>query len=202
MSVKISQNKTVKYSNTYKLSEPTNVSEITVFSGPMFSGKTKALLCKVRANIAENKKVSVFKPRLDNRYSKSEIVSHDKDRIEALSVTDSTEILKLIDGIDVVAIDEVQFFDSSIVNVVEEIASMRKEVLLAGLDLDYKGEPFGSVPALMAKADNVIKLHAVCSFCSAPAKYTHRTIKNEALVLLGEKDKYVPLCRSCFKELT
>lgn len=202
MAIKISQNKTVKYSHNFTFSDKNDVSKITVICGPMFSGKTKSLISNIAEYLNDNKTVVVFKPLLDNRYSENEVVSHDKDTVEARNIEHPSEILKFIEDVDVVAIDEAQFFNDSIVEVVEEIAAMGKEVLLAGLDLDYKSRPFGPMPLLISKADHVIKLHSVCTFCSAPAKYTHRISEDSGTVLLGEKDKYVPLCRSCYKELT
>ena len=202
MPLKISQNKTVKYSHDYSFSERADVSKITVICGPMFSGKTKGLINEVATHLDQNKSVIVFKPLLDNRYSDDEVVSHDKDTVEARNIEEPAEMFQFIEGVDVVAIDEAQFFNDSIVDVVEDMAAMGKEVILAGLDLDYRSKPFGPMPLLISKADVVKKLHSVCTFCSAPAKYTHRISEDGGLVLLGEKDKYVPLCRTCYKELT
>ncbi|MCH2233088.1 MAG: thymidine kinase [Crocinitomicaceae bacterium] len=178
------------------------MSKITVICGPMFSGKTKGLINEIATHREQNKTVIVFKPLLDNRYSDNEVVSHDKDKVEARNIEEPVEMLQFIDDVDVIAIDEAQFFNDSIVDVVEDIAAMGKDVILAGLDLDYRAEPFGPMPMLLGKADVVKKLHSVCTFCSAPAKYTHRISEDGELVLLGEKDKYVPLCRTCYKELT
>lgn len=167
----------------------------------MFSGKTKTLIKTIDKFKAKGKTVIVFKPAIDNRYAETAIVSHDKDETQAVSVSKPSEILDLFHHADVVAIDEVQFFDASIVAVCNIIADHGKSVVVAGLDMDYKSNPFGSMPALMTMADEVVKLNSVCTFCSGRARYSHRVSKDSGIVVLGEKDKYVPLCRSCYNEL-
>ncbi|MFT5819932.1 MAG: thymidine kinase [Crocinitomix sp.] len=167
----------------------------------MFSGKTKSLIKSIAAYQADGKKVVVFKPKLDDRYAEEAIVSHDKDENEAINVGKPAEILDLFHNADVVAIDEVQFFDSSIVGVCNIIASQGKSIIMAGLDMDYRGVPFGSMPELLTMADEVVKLNSVCTFCSGRARHSHRVSKDSGIVVLGEKDKYVPLCRSCYNEL-
>ena len=167
----------------------------------MFSCKTKTLIGLISGYLNDKKKVVVFKPKLDDRYAEESIVSHDKDAAQAYSVTRPAEILDLFHRADVVAIDEVQFFDESIVEVCETIASFGKTVVVAGLDLDYMGRPFGSMPQLMSVADEIIKLNSVCTFCSGRARFSHRISKDQGVVVLGEKDKYVPLCRSCYNEM-
>lgn len=167
----------------------------------MFSGKTKTLINLIGGYVKDKKKVVVFKPKLDDRYAEESIVSHDKDEALAYSVNRPVEILDLFHRADVVAIDEVQFFDESIIEVCETIADFGKTVVVAGLDLDYLGRPFGPMPQLMSVADEIIKLNSVCTFCSGRARFSHRISKDQGIVVLGEKDKYVPLCRSCYNEM-
>ena len=145
--------------------------------------------------------VFVFKPKLDDRYAEKSIVSHDKDKVEAYSVEKSVEILDYYLNADVVAIDEVQFFDDRIISVIEKIANNGKSVIAAGLDMDYLGRPFGAIPMLLTVADQITKLNSVCTFCSGRARFSHRISQDNGIVVLGEKDKYVPLCRSCYNEL-
>lgn len=167
----------------------------------MFSGKTKTLIRTIDELKLDGKKVVVFKPRLDDRYAEEEVVSHDSDATPAINVTRPVEIMDLFHQADVVAIDEIQFFDDSIVSVCGMIADQGKTVVAAGLDMDYRGKPFGAMPALMTVADEIIKLNSVCTFCSGKARFSHRVSEEGEVVVLGEKDKYVPLCRSCYNEL-
>ena len=167
----------------------------------MFSGKTTHLIKAVNQYTSEGKSVFVFKPKLDKRYAEESVVSHDKNEVEAFAVDKSIEILDFYLNADVVAIDEVQFFDDRIVEVIEKIANNGKSVIAAGLDMDYLGRPFGAIPALLTLADEVNKLNSVCTFCSGRARFSHRISQDNGIVVLGEKDKYVPLCRSCFNEL-
>jgi thymidine kinase len=167
----------------------------------MFSGKTKTLISTIEDFKSKGKKVIVFKPKLDNRYAEEEVVSHDSDSTPAVNVTRPVEIMDLFHQADVVAIDEIQFFDESIVSVCGMIADQGKSVVAAGLDMDYRGKPFGAMPTLMSVADEVVKLNSVCTFCSGKARFSHRVSEEGDVVVLGEKDKYVPLCRSCYNEL-
>lgn len=167
----------------------------------MFSGKTTHLIQAINEQLAEGKEVFVFKPKLDNRYAEESVVSHDRSKVEAFSVEKSVEILDFYLNADVVAIDEIQFFDDRIVEVVEKIADDGKTVIAAGLDMDYLGRPFGAIPELLTIADEVKKLNSVCTFCSGKARFSHRISSDNGIVVLGEKDKYVPLCRSCYNEL-
>jgi thymidine kinase len=167
----------------------------------MFSGKTTTLIRSIKEYKDAGKKVVVFKPKLDDRYADEAIVSHDKDTTRAVNVNKPAEILDLFHNADVVAIDEVQFFDHTIVSVCNIIADHGKSLILAGLDMDYKANPFGPMPELLAMADDIVKLNSVCTFCSGKARYSHRVSKDSGVVVLGEKDKYVPLCRSCYNEL-
>lgn len=199
--MKISQKHDVNISGHFSFSPRVSNTKIQVICGPMFSGKTKTLIKAINAYKTDGKKVVVFKPKMDDRYSDEAIVSHDKDESSAVNVTKPVEILDLFHNADVVAIDEVQFFDDSIVSVCDVIVGQGKSIILAGLDMDYRSNPFGSMPHLMAMADEVIKLNSVCTFCSGKARHSHRVSKEGGIVVLGEKDKYVPLCRSCYNEL-
>lgn len=199
--MKISQKVDVNISGSFTFSPRVSNTKIKVICGPMFSGKTKTLIKTIDKFKSKGKKVVVFKPTMDNRYSNESIVSHDKDETVAINVSKPAEILDLFHHADVVAIDEAQFFDRSIVAVCGIIADHGKSVVVAGLDMDYRSNPFGSMPELMTIADEVVKLNSVCTFCSGRARYSHRVSKDDGIVVLGEKDKYVPLCRSCYNEL-
>jgi len=168
----------------------------------MFSGKTTSLIKAVQEQREKGKSVFVFKPKLDDRYAEEAVVSHDKNETDAYPVNKSVEILDYYMNADVVAIDEVQFFDEKIVDVCEKIANEGKSVIVAGLDMDYLGRPFGAIPQLMVVADEIKKLNSVCTFCSGKARYSHRISEDNGVVVLGEKDKYVPLCRSCYNEMS
>ncbi len=173
---------------------------IEVICGSMFSGKTEELLRRMkRAKIAKQK-VEIFKPIIDTRYSETEVVSHDNNSILSTPVDSSGNILLYADGVDVVGIDEAQFFDDGLVDVCNQLARQGIRVIIAGLDMDFRGVPFGPVPALCAIADDVSKVHAVCMRCGAPAYVSHRLVDNEKRVLLGEKNEYEPICRICFDE--
>lgn len=173
---------------------------IEVVTGSMFSGKTEELIRRLkRARIAKQN-VEIFKPIIDIRYSENEVVSHDKNTIQSTSVENSANILLLVGEVDVVGIDESQFFDMGIINVVSTLANRGIRIIAAGLDMDFKGNPFGPIPGLMAIADHVTKVHAICVRCGDIAQFSHRNSKNEQVVLLGEKDIYEPLCRSCYRE--
>lgn len=175
---------------------------IEVVCGSMFSGKTEELIRRVkRANIAR-KRVQVFKPLIDNRYSTDEVASHDGLRSRAELVSSSEEIANLIhDDTEVVAIDEVQFFDAAIVDLCERLASSGKRVIVAGLDQDFRGEPFGPIPALLAKAEAIDKLHAICVICGAAASRTQRLINGrpasyyDPVILVGAHERYEARCR-------
>ncbi len=175
--------------------------QIKLICGPMFSGKTTHLLKAVNQERSAGKKVFVFKPKLDDRYAEEAVVSHDKNQVEAYPVSKSVEILDYFMNADVVAIDEVQFFDEQIVEVCQKVANSGKTVIAAGLDMDYLGRPFGQIPMLLTVADDIKKLNSVCTFCSGKARFSHRISQDNGIVVLGEKDKYVPLCRSCYHEL-
>ncbi len=179
----------------------TKVGSIEVVAGSMFSGKTEELIRRLkRAKIAKQK-VEIFKPSIDVRFSKSEVVSHDENSIHSTPVGNSANILLLAGNVDVIGIDEAQFFDKGLVEVVVKLANMGIRVIVAGLDMDFKGKPFGPIPDLMAVADHITKVHAICVKCGNIAQFSHRLSEKEQVVLLGEKDVYEPLCRGCFREI-
>jgi thymidine kinase len=166
----------------------------------MFSGKTEELIRRLkRAKIAKQK-VEIFKPAIDVRYDEEKVVSHDQNYIMSTPVPSSSNILLLANDIDVVGIDEAQFFDMELVNVCNQLAMSGIRVIIAGLDMDYLGKPFGPMPALLATAEYVTKVHAICMNCGDLAHISHRTIESKKLVVLGEKESYEPLCRTCFNE--
>ena len=176
------------------------VGAIEVIAGSMFSGKTEELIRRLkRAKIAKQK-VEIFKPAIDVRFSATEVVSHDENSIRSTPVENSANILLLSGNVDVVGIDEAQFFDKGLVDVAEKLANMGTRVIIAGLDMNFKGEPFGPIPALMAVADHITKVHAICVRCGNVAQFSHRLSEKEQVVLLGEKDIYEPLCRGCFRD--
>jgi len=173
---------------------------VEVVCGPMFSGKTEELIRRVRRAQIARVKVQIFKPALDTRYADEDVVSHTQQSVEALPVESSEDILKYInDTTRLVAIDEVQFFDQGVVKVAEKLARRGCAVVCAGLDLDYRGIPFGPMPGLLAIADEVTKLHAVCTICGAPASRSQRITSSEHQVLLGEKDAYQARCRGHYE---
>jgi len=170
---------------------------IEVICGSMFSGKTEELIRRLkRVNIA-NQKSKIFKPVIDTRYHESKIVSHDTNFIQSTPVENAKKIVELSNDVDVVGIDEAQFFDESITEVCETLALKGIRVIVAGLDMDYKGVPFGQMPNLLAIADYITKLHAICMKCGNIANVSYRKTANESQVLLGEKDIYEPRCRHC-----
>ena len=174
---------------------------IEVIVGSMFSGKTEELIRRLkRAKIAKLK-VEIFKPKIDVRYSDDEVVSHDANAIRSTPVDSAGNILMLALGNDVVGIDEAQFFDNNLVDVCKNLADQGVRVIIAGLDMDFQGKPFGPMPHLLSTAEYVTKVHAICLRCGGLAQYSHRVVKADDLVLLGEKDEYEPLCRSCYNHI-
>jgi len=173
-----------------------------VITGSMFSGKTEELIRRMKRAKIARQKTEIFKPAIDVRYSAGEVVSHDENSIRSTPVDNSSNILLLAADVDVVGIDEAQFFDKNLVDVVIKLANMGTRVIVAGLDMDFKGAPFGPMPALMAVADFVTKVHAVCVRCGSIAQYSHRLSQKNQVVLLGEKDIYEPLCRRCYQQAT
>jgi len=174
---------------------------IEVVCGSMFSGKTEELIRRLkRAKIAKQR-VEIFKPCIDTRYSDTEVVSHDRTSISSTPVDSSQNILLMTGDVDVIGIDEAQFFDEGLADVCNTLANQGFRIIIAGLDMDFRGVPFGPMPALMAIADDVTKVHAICVRCGSPAYISHRLVAGESQVLLGETDKYEPICRQCYNEL-
>lgn len=171
---------------------------IEVICGSMFSGKTEELIRRMRRAKYANQKVEIFKPAIDTRYDEEEVVSHDRNSITSTPVPASGNILLLANDVDVIGIDEAQFFDQELPAVCATLASNGVRVIIAGLDMDYLGKPFGPMPALLASAEYVTKVHAICLRCGDLALHSYRTISSEKLVELGETESYEPLCRSCF----
>jgi thymidine kinase len=173
---------------------------IEVICGSMFSGKTEELIRRLnRAKIA-HQKVEIFKPAIDNRYHETDVVSHNENSIPSTPVNSSLNILLMVNNATVVGIDEAQFFDDELLYVCEKLAAKGIRVIVAGLDMDYTGKPFGPMPNLMSVAEYVTKLHAICVRCGDLANYSYRITTNNNQVLLGEKDSYEARCRSCFNE--
>jgi thymidine kinase len=173
---------------------------IEVITGSMFSGKTEELIRRLKRARIAMQKVEIFKPNIDTRYSEQHVVSHDSTSILSTPVSSSGNILLLTNEVDVVGIDEAQFFDMGLVDVCNTLANRGIRVIVAGLDMDYLGNPFGPMPAIMACAEYVTKVHAICVRCGNLAHYSHRTTKEKGIVLVGEKDHYQPLCRNCYKK--
>lgn len=173
---------------------------IEVICGSMFSGKTEELIRRLKRAQFANQKIAIFKPSVDVRYSEVEVVSHDLHSIKSTPITDAEFMLDIPDDIQVVGIDEAQFFQDNIIDVCQQLAGRGVRVIIAGLDMDFQGKPFGPMPSLMAIAEDVQKVHAICVKCGNLANHSHRLSKNENLVVLGEKDIYEPLCRKCFNE--
>lgn len=171
---------------------------VEVITGSMFSGKTEELIRRLRRAMFAGLKVEIFKPSVDIRYSEDKVVSHDEKSILSTPVENASSILLLASGVEVVGIDEAQFFDNSLAEVCTMLADSGTRVIVAGLDMDFSGKPFGPMPALMAVAEYVSKVHAICVRCGNLANYSHRKIKSDKVVVLGEKDIYEPLCRSCY----
>ncbi|MBI1836190.1 MAG: thymidine kinase [Flavobacteriia bacterium] len=173
---------------------------IEVVCGSMFSGKTEELIRRLRRAAFANQKVILFKPKIDNRYSEDSIMSHQGSTLEAISILSANEILAIWDGEFIVAIDEAQFFDEAIVSVCSKLAQNGVRVLIAGLDMDYLGNPFGPMPQLLCIAEYVTKVHAICVSCGSLAQFSHRFNSDKNQVLLGAKESYKPLCRSCYNK--
>ena len=164
----------------------------------MFSGKTEELIRRLKRAQFANQKIEIFKPEIDTRYSDMDVVSHDLHSVPCTPVKDPSSILNAADDTQVIGIDEAQFFSDKLIDVAQELANKGKRVIIAGLDTDFKGKPFGPIPALMAIAEDVQKVHAICVKCGNLANHSHRLSKSHKLVVLGEKDVYEPLCRQCY----
>lgn len=175
---------------------------VEVICGSMFSGKTEELIRRLnRARIAKQR-VEIFKPQIDTRYSDTDVVSHNENSIQSIPVQSSSQILLYMNDVDVIGIDEAQFLDADLPSVCNHLASKGIRVIVAGLDMDFKGNPFGPIPALLATSEFVTKVHAICVRCGDLAQYSHRTASSQKLVMLGEMDSYEPLCRRCYTEST
>ena len=164
----------------------------------MFSGKTEELIRRLKRARIARQKVEIFKPRIEVRYSEEEVVSHDENAILSTPVDSSANILLLASDVEVVGIDEAQFFDDGLVDVCNKLANKGIRVIVAGLDMDFKGVPFGPIPRLLSIAEYVTKVHAICVKCGNLAHYTHRLSEDDKLIVLGETDIYEPLCRICY----
>ncbi|MFL5786671.1 MAG: thymidine kinase [Flavisolibacter sp.] len=171
---------------------------IEVICGSMFSGKTEELIRRLKRARIANLKVEIYKPAFDIRYDEIKIVSHDENAIQSTPIDNSQKILLLAQDVDVIGIDEAQFFDDEISNVCDQLAMRGVRVIVTGLDMDFMGKPFGQMPFLMAKADYVTKLHAICVKCGNIANYSYRIIPSEEQIMLGAKNAYEPRCRTCF----
>ena len=182
------------------LAEARRPGRIEVVCGSMFSGKTEELIRRMKRAKFARQRVEIFKPSIDTRYSDEEVVSHDQHSIISTPIDSSSSILLMSSEIDVVGIDEAQFFDDGLVDVCNELANRGIRVIIAGLDMDFLGHPFGPMPALCAIADDVTKVHAICVKCGALADESHRLVANDRRVLLGEVDEYEPLCRECYQK--
>ena len=173
---------------------------IEVICGSMFSGKTEELIRRLRRAQFANQKIEIFKPAVDKRYSDVEVVSHDFHKIESKPIAKAEEMLKVPADVEVVGVDEAQFFADNLVDICQELANRGIRVIVAGLDTDYLGKPFGPIPALLAVAEDVQKVHAICVKCGNLANHSHRLNKSKKLVVLGEKDIYEPLCRESYNK--
>lgn len=173
---------------------------IEVITGSMFSGKTEELIRRLRRATFAGLNVQIFKPSVDNRYSEKRVVSHDEKSIISTPVDHPSSILLLSGDAEVIGIDEAQFFDESLAEVCNLLADRGVRVIVAGLDMDFLGNPFGPMPALLSVAEYITKVHAICTRCGSLANYSFRKSENHRVVLLGEKDKYEPLCRECFNK--
>ena len=171
---------------------------IEVVCGSMFSGKTEELIRRLKRAKIARLQVEIFKPMIDKRYDEINIVSHDSNAIHSTPIPSSSNILLMSSNVDVIGIDEAQFFDNELPNVCEQLANNGTRVIVAGLDMDFLGKPFGPMPHLLAIADYITKVHAICMNCGDLATHSFRTTKEASLILLGEKENYIPLCRSCY----
>lgn len=188
------------FENSLPVNSDKPIGSIEIICGSMFSGKTEELIRRINRVKIARRNIMIFKPSLDYRYSECDIVSHVKNSTEAIPVQSSKVILNKVDeDVDVVAIDEAQFFEHDLVHVANTLASKGKRVIIAGLDMDYMGQPFGPMPDLMAIADDVYKCRAICMKCGHLANYSYRIAEGSEQVLIGEKQEYMPLCRSCYE---
>jgi thymidine kinase len=171
---------------------------IEVICGSMFSGKTEELIRRLKRAKIANQRVEIFKPRLDTRYDDARVVSHDANSILSTPIDHSSKLLPLANGYDVIGIDEAQFFDLGLSDVCQELALQGIRTIVAGLDMDYRGKPFGPMPALLSVAEYITKVHAICPHCGNLATHSYRLSSDSSDILLGEKDHYEPRCRTCY----
>ena len=171
---------------------------IEIICGPMFSGKTEELIRRLKRSIIAKNKVRVFKPEIDNRYSDNLVVSHNNNSIESIAIRNVKDIINLSKNVNIIGIDEIQFFDDKIVDICKTLANNGKRVILSGLDKDFKGRPFGAIPSMLCEAEHITKLNAICNICGNYAYFTKRIAKDKKQILLGELDKYEANCRNCF----
>lgn len=171
---------------------------IEVICGSMFSGKTEELIRRLKRAKIANQKVEIFKPRIDTRYDERHVVSHDENSILAIPIENADKLLELTEGISVVGIDEAQFFDDRLTDVCQTLALRGKRMIIAGLDMDFRGKPFGPMPNLLAVAEYITKVHAICQHCGNLATHSYRLATNEQTVLIGEKETYEARCRTCY----
>ena len=181
-----------------QINHPMQKGSIEVICGSMFSGKTEELLRRLKRAQFAKLNIAVFKPQVDKRYDTQKVVSHDENTIKAIAVESTKDILRLAKQAQVVAIDESQFFDSELITVCTELANSGVRVIIAGLDMDFLGKPFGIMPELLAIAERVTKVHAICIDCFAVANHSFRMTDDKNLIQIGEKEEYKPLCRKCF----
>ena len=181
-----------------QIDPPTQKGSVEVICGSMFSGKTEELLRRLKRAEFAKLKISVFKPQVDIRYHNEKVVSHDSNTIISTPINSPSEILRLVNDSKVVAIDEAQFFNDDLIAVCNTLANQGRRVIIAGLDMDFLGKPFGVMPQLLAIAEHITKVHAICIDCGGIANHSFRLTKNQELVQLGQKNEYKPLCRQCF----
>ena len=181
-----------------QINHPMQKGSIEVICGSMFSGKTEELLRRLKRAEFAKLNIAVFKPKIDKRYDTQKVVSHDENTTQAIVVEGAKDILKLTNNAQVVAIDEAQFFDTGLVDVCNTLANAGVRVIIAGLDMDFLGKPFGVIPQILAIAEHITKVHAICVDCSAIANHSFRKTTDKNLVQIGEKEEYKPLCRNCF----
>jgi thymidine kinase len=171
---------------------------IEVVCGSMFSGKTEELIRRLKRAKYANQRVEIYKPKIDTRYDDVQVVSHDSNAILATPIENSSKLLENTEGVNVIGIDEAQFFDAGLTEVCQKLAMRGIRVIIAGLDMDFRGEPFGPIPHLLAVAEYITKVHAICPHCGNLATHSYRKVSNNEQVMLGEKDSYEPRCRTCY----
>lgn len=171
---------------------------IEVICGSMFSGKTEELIRRLKRAKIANQRVEIFKPKIDTRYDERKVVSHDDNSVLSVPIEHSSRLLELSDGFSVIGIDEAQFFDEALPDVCQELARQGKRVIIAGLDMDFRGKPFGPIPNLLAVAEYITKVHAICQHCGNLATHSYRVVQDDNTVMLGEKDSYEARCRTCY----